>query len=104
MLRTADELARVVQGSPFLDRGAAPKQLHVAFLAEVPAPAAAAALDPKRYPGDEVELRGKDLYLHFPNGVGKSKLTNDYLGRTLKTVSTIRNWNTVTKLVELSSG
>ena len=43
------------------------------------------------------------LHLHLPNGVGKTKLTNDYLDRTLATVATVRNWNTVGKLVEMSS-
>ena len=68
-----------------------------------PAAANAARLDPKRSPGDAFELRGRDLYLHLPNGVAKTKLTNDYFDRTLATVATVRNWNTVGKLVEMSS-
>jgi uncharacterized protein (DUF1697 family) len=103
LLRTHAELARIVSENPFLARSADPKKNYLAFLQDVPSAAAAAALDPNRSPPDAFELRGKDLYLHFPNGVGKTKLTNDYLDRTLKTVSTVRNWNTVTKLFELSA-
>ena len=43
-----------------------------------------------------------EVYLHFPNGVARSKLTNDYLDRTLGTVSTVRNWRTVCKLHEMA--
>ena len=103
VLRTAKEVATVLEKNPFLSRGAETSALHVAFLAGKPAAADAAKLDPERSPGDEFELRGRDLYLHLRNGVAKSKLTNDYLDRTLKTVATVRNWNTVGKLVEMSS-
>jgi len=103
VLRSAQELAAVLKRNPFLARGPDPKALHVAFLAAKPATANAARLDPRRSPGDAFELRGRDLYLRLPNGVGKTKLTNDYLDRTLATVATVRNWNTVGKLVEMTS-
>ena len=103
VLRSAKEIAAVLAKNPFLTPRADPKTLHVAFLAAKPAAADAARLDPKRSPGDSFELRGRDLYLHLPNGVAKTKLTNDYLDRTLATVATVRNWNTVGKLVEMSA-
>ena len=103
VLRSARELATVLAKNPFLARSPDPKTLHVAFLAAKPAAADAARLDPKRSPGDSFELRGRDLYLHLPNGVAKTKLTNDYFDRTLATVATVRNWNTVGKLVEMSA-
>jgi uncharacterized protein (DUF1697 family) len=103
VLRSAQEIAAVLAKNPFLARSPDPKALHVAFLAAKPAAANAARLDPKRSPGDSFELRGRDLYLHLPNGVAKTKLTNDYLDRTLATVATVRNWNTVGKLVEMSA-
>jgi uncharacterized protein (DUF1697 family) len=103
VLRSAQEIATVLAKNPFLTRSTDPKALHVAFLAAKPAAANAARLDPKRSPGDAFELRGRDLYLHLPNGVAKTKLTNDYFDRTLATVATVRNWNTVGKLVEMSA-
>ena len=42
------------------------------------------------------------MYLHLPNGMGRSKLP-DYVGRQLEVPITFRNWNTVTKLVELAA-
>jgi len=95
--RTASELTKVVTNNPFLARGE--DKCHVVFLAD--RPAKGAALDPERSPGDEFAIVGREVYLFLPNGVGKSKLTNDYLDRRLGTTSTVRNWRTVLKLVEM---
>ena len=102
--RTADELREVREHNPFLAAGAEPAALHVVFLADHPSPARAAALDPNRSPGDAFALRGRDVYLHCPNGVARTKLTNDYFDTTLATVSTARNWQTVLRLLELAQG
>ena len=42
------------------------------------------------------------MYLYLSQGAGQSKLTNQYLDSRLKTVSTVRNWRTVLKLLELA--
>ncbi|MBI2893746.1 MAG: DUF1697 domain-containing protein [Deltaproteobacteria bacterium] len=88
-------------GTPFLAAGAAPGELHVAFLADLPAAAAVAALDPKRSPPDELVVRGREVYLRLPNGVARTKLTNAYLDSKLGTTCTMRSWKTVLKLAEL---
>ena len=104
ILRTADELREVSEHNPFLAAGADPAALHVVFLADQPKPAHVAALDPQRSPGDAFALRGRDLYLHCPHGVARTKLTIDYVETTLATSSTARNWNTVLRLSELAQG
>jgi uncharacterized protein (DUF1697 family) len=101
VVRAAAELAGVPKRNPFARAGT--DELHVMFLADVPSPAQARALDPARSPGDEFALVGRDLYLRLPNGAGRSKLTNAYFDRALGTISTSRNWRTVHKLIELSA-
>lgn len=101
VLRSAAELAKVARSNPFLETGADPEALHVAFLAAEPAEARIAALDPKRSPPDEFRVLGREVYLHLPNGAARSKLTNDYFDSKLGTTSTARNWRTVLKLLEL---
>jgi uncharacterized protein (DUF1697 family) len=96
--RTARELASVLRAVPFSGAAADESRLHVAFLAGKPTPARAASLDPQRSPGDTFQLVGREVYLSLPNGVARTKLTNDYLDSTLGTVSTVRNWRTVTRL------
>lgn len=102
VLRSAGDLAKVVSANPFLRPGVAPESLHVAFLRDVPTKAAVAALDPARSPGDSFAVVKGDVFLHLPNGVAKTKLSNAWLDSKLGTVSTVRNWRTVLTLVEMS--
>lgn len=102
VLRTADELRRVAKGNPFLKSGADEDSLHVAFLGNLPGAKVVASLDHNRSPGDSFEVRGREVYLHLPNGVARTKLTNAYFDSKLATVSTMRNWRTVLKLIEMT--
>jgi len=102
VMRTAAELAAVVRENPFLESGADPEHMHVAFLAEKPEAARVAALDPERSPGDAFVVSGRELYLHCPNGMARTRLSNAYLDSTLGTTSTVRNWRTVVTLAEWS--
>jgi uncharacterized protein (DUF1697 family) len=103
VLRTSAELARAAGGNPFLVRGAETKPLYVVFLDRKPAAEAVQQLDPDRSPGDRFSVVGRDVYLDLANGAGRTKLNLDYLERRLKVKGTARNWNTVLKLVELTS-
>jgi uncharacterized protein (DUF1697 family) len=100
VVRSRAQLAAVAAASPFA--GAAPTAVHVAFLSGRPIASAVAALDPDRSPPDAFAVAGREIYLHYPNGSGRSKLTVDYLERVLGTRATARNWNTVTKLLALA--
>jgi uncharacterized protein (DUF1697 family) len=102
VLRGADELREAVARNPFLKKGIDPDWLHVGFLAEAPDKAHAASLDPERSPGDSFVLRGREIYLHVPNGMARTKLTNAWLDSKLATTSTFRNWRTVLKLLEMT--
>ncbi len=103
LTRTAEELVKTVRANPFLKAGADVERLHVAFLADRPAAANVKALDPDRSPPDAFAVRGREIYLHLPNGAGRTKLTNAYFDTKLETVSTLRNWRTVLKLLELAA-
>ncbi len=63
----------------------------------------AAKLDPDRSPGDEFAVKGSEVYIHTPNGYGRSKLAPSWFEKGLGVRGTARNWNTVQKLVELTS-
>jgi uncharacterized protein (DUF1697 family) len=101
IVRDAAALAAVARGNPFLATGADPSQLHVGFLADAPAEERVAALDPRRSPPDEFLVRGSEIYLRFPRGAGKTKLTVTYFDAKLATTITLRNWRTVGALLEL---
>jgi uncharacterized protein (DUF1697 family) len=98
VLRTAEQMGDVIRNNPFLTQGAPEDALHVLFLAGRPNARDIAVLDPDRSPPDTFVVRGQEIYLRLPNGVGRTKLTNDYFDTKLGTTSTGRNWRTVTKL------
>lgn len=103
IVRSRAQLADVAANNPFVRPGADPgKQLHVAFLGSVPSRKAVAALDPHRASPDELHARGREVYVWAPNGIGRSKALND-LDRVLGTLTTVRNWRTVTSLLEMAS-
>jgi uncharacterized protein (DUF1697 family) len=103
LLRTQPQLAKVLAGNPFAKRVKEASKLHVTFLAEKPDRSLVSDLDPEPAAPDEFRVVGQEVYLHCPNGYGRSKLTNAYFEKQLGVAATTRNWNTVTKLAELAS-
>lgn len=102
VLRTFAEFAGTVERGPVLSPKADPAKLLVMFLAAVPSPTAQAALV-KWHKGPEMlELRGPEVYLYYPEGVGRSKLSGAVLEDRLGVAGTARNWNTLTKMLEVA--
>ena len=102
MIRTAKEMAAVVDRNPYPK--ADEKSIHVGFLHAAPDAATKKCLAGIDCAPEEVTVVGRDLYLHLPNGMGRATLPVQ-LERCLRpTPVTVRNWRTVTKLVELSAG
>ena len=100
MLRTAAQMKTVVERNPFTEVDLS--KVHVGFMSGRPSPSVVGALDVDRFKPEEARVAGSEVYFHLPNGMGRSKLPN-YLTRQLKVPFTVRNWNTATKLRELSS-
>ena len=99
--RTAAEVDGVVKANPFPEAAAEPKTLHVGFLRDRPTKSKVAALDPDRSPPDAFVVRGSEIYVHYPKGSARSKLTPQYFDPRLETTSTFRNWRTVLTLQEM---
>ena len=100
---TAAELKAAADANPFpVDE---PKKVHLAFRDrrltkdEVAAVAGAQAKSEEKGSPDRVEVVGATVYMHTPDGLGRSDLAAR-LGR-MKGAGTARNWTTVTKLLEL---
>lgn len=95
MIRTGDQMAAVTAGNPFPEAYAQPTRVHVAFLSAAPHRARLAALLAESFTPDELRAGDGFLYLRYPNGAGRSRLTNDVIERRLGVRATARNWNTV---------
>lgn len=98
-IRSPEELERIVAGNPFADD--APR-LYVSFLSGQPAATDLSRLHPAQFEPDAFAPGERVLYLIYPNGVHRSKLTNSLIERRLGLKSTARNWNTVNKLLDLA--
>ncbi len=105
LLRTTDEMRKAIVGNPFAGRrGIEPGKLLVTFLAAEPGPESRSVLDGLKKHPEELHLIGRELYIHFPDGAGKSKLPWSAVEKLLKVQGTARNWNTVTKMLEIAEG
>ena len=98
LVRSGRQLADIVAGKPFAAEG---KVVSVTFLRDAASPAALSAIDASAY-DDEFVVAGREVYLHTPNGYGRSKLLNQFWERKLGTVATTRNWNTVVALARMT--
>ena len=96
-----DELAAAIEANPFkVPKN--PKDLHVTFLSGTPDADAVKKLEALDFPPDELKLAGREIYVLYADGMGRSELAKQ-LGRAkLGVAATDRNWNTVTKLLEMA--
>jgi uncharacterized protein (DUF1697 family) len=103
MVRTASALRAAMDSNPFTKEAKTdPSRLHVHFL-KAPASATRVAALAAAVKGREVvKGAGCEIFLYFPDGAGNSKLTGAVIERHLGARGTSRNWNTVTKLVEMT--
>lgn len=105
VLRTAAELRKVILKNPFAGRkDVEPGKLLVVFLANAPAKTARDVLTKFDTRGEELHFGGSELYIHFRNGQGQTKLSWVGLEKVVNSSFTGRNWNTVTKLLEMAEG
>ena len=93
-------LDKVIKENPYPEAEAAPNTLHVNFLAAIPPKPDLKALEKIRAESERFHLAGDVLYLHAPDGIGRSKLAAS-MERLIGVPMTSRNWNTVRKLKEL---
>jgi uncharacterized protein (DUF1697 family) len=103
ILRSHAELGSACEQNPFIAEGCDASKLHVAFLATAPERARVEALDPNRSPPDRFVVIGREIYLHCPNGLGRTKLSNAWFDGKLATISTVRTWKVVNELHALTA-
>lgn len=103
ILRTLPEWRDVIARNPFAKRsGIEPAKLLVSFLAAEPTREAREKVLKIETNPEELYAGGREFYIYFPNGMGRSKLPWASLDKVLGSPGTGRNWNTVTKLLEIA--
>lgn len=102
LLRTHDQLQEAVAANPYpTDWPEFGKKMYVCFFEGAPTAAGIEAIRPYTNEDEKLEVRGMHGYAYYAVGLGKSKLTNAIIERKLG-LATMRNWNTVTTLLEMS--
>jgi len=98
IIRNPTELGKVVAKNPFQQR----KMVYITFLRAKPDKVPMEKLNSVSGPGEEFRIIDREVFLHVPNGYGRTKLSNAFFEKILNVPATTRNWNTVTALAEMS--
>ena len=102
VVRTRNQLAKVVELDPLGDVAKDPKRYQVSFLDGKLTREIVKKLDAAAHESERFVVRGREVYAWHPSGVARSKLWALLAGRGLGVTATSRNWTTVTKLLELA--
>jgi uncharacterized protein (DUF1697 family) len=101
---TSDRLKRIVKDNPMVKVDDDPTHLYVAFLSGKPHAKALKAIDVDRYAPDQFVVAGDIAYLHYPKGMGRSRLDPGVVFGRCGVWATARNWRTVSQLLDLVTG
>lgn len=101
MVRDLGWLEALVANNPYPEVAGDPTKLHASALEREPTAEEIARLAERCTGPESFEVKGDVLYLHAPDGLGKSKFA-EVLPRTLKVPGTMRNWRTVLTLLEMA--
>lgn len=100
IIKTMKELKDAVANNPWKDVDE--KSLMIAFLKDRPEKPDMEAIESVTTGGERAALVKDLLYLCYPHGSGRSKLSNALIEKKLNVVATCRNWNTTNKLIALA--
>ncbi|CAG9985582.1 unnamed protein product [Clonostachys byssicola] len=101
-LRSGEDIDALIKNNPFASAcDSLPKSVHVIFLSSSPEAEKVKELDIYATREEKIVAHGEHLFVHFPNGYGKSKLTPTVVERILGVSTTARNWQTIMALQSL---
>jgi len=102
IVRTSVELRDIIDKNPFQSQQSKESNwVVVMFLAAHPDDTAQEDLLKTHVGPEELFIIGKELYIYYTNGIGRSKLSHSLIEKKLKTFGTARNWNTILQLQKL---
>jgi uncharacterized protein (DUF1697 family) len=102
IVRTGAQLRTIVAKNPFLAEGLPTSALHVGYCKSKPTAAAVRELAARDFGRDRATAVGAEVYLCYPDGQGRSKMSGAVLEKALAVPITVRNWNVTTALMEMA--
>ena len=100
IIRTVDDLSKIIASNPFKNETS--ENLYITFLSNLPNSNHLENLTELNYLLDEFIIIEKEIYLNV-SSYGTTKLSNSFFENKLKVTATTRNWNTVNKLLAIST-
>jgi uncharacterized protein (DUF1697 family) len=103
VVRTIEEMRHSLDSNPFRSRrDIEASKLLITFLAAEPGKQAQATLRNLKIQREELHLIGRELYIYFPDGIGKSKVPWSSVEKLLGVPGTARNLNSVVRMLEIA--
>ncbi len=103
VVRTTSELRKVIANNPFAGRPEVePNRLLAVFMASGPTRQAREQVLALPCEPEEMHIKGRELFVYYPNGMGRPKIPLVRIEKLLQVASTGRNWNTVNKLLAMA--
>lgn len=97
-----EDLEECFRNNSFLkEKEADIKKLYVAFVSTTLTPNRIHDLKMSQVKPDEATIDASRIYIKYAVGAGKTRFDQKYIEKKLNVTATIRNWNTVTKLLEM---
>jgi uncharacterized protein (DUF1697 family) len=105
IVRTSQQFHKMFKALPFdhIDIANDGSQVLLTILGEVPDSQLVQSIQQFVKAPEKLVVLGDTVYLHCPNGYGKSKLSNVFIERKLAVCATTRNLKTVDKLCQIAS-
>ena len=105
ILRTPAELKNVIEKAPFISRpDFEPARLLIYFLASALTDEARLKLKTVDPSPEQLAIGVRELFIYYPNGMARPKLSLTSLEKKIANIGTGRNWTTVNNLLEIAMG
>lgn len=96
------DLDACLSNNPFLkEKEVDTKKLYVAFISTTLKDTSINDLKISQFKPDEARIDGNKIFIKYAVGAGKTRFDQKYIEKKLNVTATIRNWNTVTQLLQL---
>lgn len=99
-IRTRVELQKLIRNNPFA--GKDPAATYVTFLSNRLKEVSIAEIEKVKGENERYYIDDREIYLYYPDGYGRTKLSNNFFEKKLKVEATTRNWKTVNALFNMA--
>lgn len=101
VMRSAERFCEIADAHPFLGATDEWSKLQVGFLEHRPPAAAQQNLTLPAGAAEQFECRDTELYVYYPDGLARTRVSGQFWESRLQQTCTMRNWKTVQALKRL---